>query len=83
MRRRLLLWLAFAALVYAVLLLAGCAPIVMDPPRDMIGEFCRPMCARLDFLPGWHECARDGDRDYCTGQVYVDGRWQPSSARLP
>jgi len=58
---------------------------------DAEGPLCRPWCDMggsfkngvLRTLIPWpirrghyYQCPREGDRDYCTGDVYRDGRWR-------
>lgn len=62
-----------------ILLMSGCT----GPRRTWYGEFCRPMCQRL-FLPGWRECPRIGDRDYCTKELYLgQGCWESDPRPIP
>jgi hypothetical protein len=40
---------------------------------------CRPQIYvgwALPFQPRWREGHKSGDLDYCTGEVYVNGKWQ-------
>ena len=39
---------------------------------------CRPRCDRR-ILPGSYDCAEEGTRDYCTGEVKRGKKWVPST----
>lgn len=58
-------------------------------PQHMAQEphyLCRPQCVgKLNVMP-WPlrsgkliECPVDGDRDFCTGEIYTYGRWVASN----
>ncbi len=69
--------------VLVAAVLVACDPVVLRPRLDKNGQFCRPLCWRKDLLPGRRECRAEGDRDYCTGEVFHAGAWRPSKEPLP
>lgn len=71
-------------LLAAVMLLSGCGLHPKTLKRGEYEAFCRPQCVcKVNPFCHYRECAKEGDRDYCTKEKYVNGKWEPSTEPIP